>query len=89
MTQPIIQSLTQTIINSEIKEANRDDSDYLLQGYLEVLQNLLAKFPMQKDPIGKQLLKILLHDGLFEVPHGTKGASGMIAPKCKNRTTRQ
>jgi hypothetical protein len=38
-----------------------------------LLKSLLKQFPQQKKLIGSQLLKHLVHDCLFEIPHGGKG----------------
>lgn len=39
-----------------------------------------------KKPIGEQLTHYLLHQCLFEVPHGGKSTKG--APKCKSHISR-
>lgn len=72
----------------EIKESTTQDCDHLLQGAILLLSNLLQKFPDQKSLVGSKLLKHLIHDCLFEIPHGNKGSQNLCAPKCKSWSTR-
>lgn len=70
----MIDFLTDLIINREIKESTTQDCDNLLQGSILLLSSLLQKFPEQKGQVGSKLLRHLIHDCLFEIPHGNKGS---------------
>ena len=80
----LIQQICQVIITRPTKEMSQNDSDVLLDGLFVVLTNLLGRLPDQKKTVGEQLTHYLIHDCLFEIPHGSKRS-----PKCKAYQTRQ
>jgi hypothetical protein len=71
-----IGELASLIINREIIERTREDTDYLLRGYMNLLANLLQLYPYVKLDCGKTMASHLIHECLFEIPHGTKGGQG-------------
>jgi len=56
---------------------------------MNLLANLLQLYPDVKLDCGKVMTTHLIHECLFEIPHGTKGEQGQSAPKCKNPDTRK
>lgn len=71
------------------KTAKETDQDQILKGNLLLLTKLLEKYPAKKLEVGTKLINYLLHDCLFEIPHGTKGETRQRAPKCKVEETRK
>lgn len=84
-----IEQLSNMIVDRDIVERTSKDEDFLLQGFMLLLTTLLQKFVHCKKRTGSALIKYLVHDCLFEIPHGTKGDSKHRAPKCKKYETRQ
>jgi hypothetical protein len=54
---------------------------------MQVLASLLQKFPAYKNIVGNRLTRYLVHECLFEIPHGNKGSNS--APKCKSHESRK
>ena len=50
---------------------------------MQLLAQLLKRFPVFKRQVGADLTKVLIHDCLLEIPHGNKNA-----PKCKSSANR-
>jgi hypothetical protein len=86
----MIQELSKFIFNREVREKNTNDTDNLLVGKMKLLKSLLQKFPEQKRIIGEYLTKHLIHDCLFEIPHGSAIKQQTIGgpPKCKTSASR-
>ena len=53
-----------------------------------MLNRLLMVQPGEKKVVGTELAPYLIHQGLFETPHGTAHGENP-APKCKNFSTRK
>jgi len=81
---PLIQQLPIDIIERPVKEIGLTDHDMLLGGLMGLLIQLLQLFPNFKQPVGEVLSNYLVHDCLFEIPHGSKNA-----PKCKGTLNRR
>ncbi len=56
----------------DIIERTTKDEDLLLMGYMQLLTVLLQKCPAAKRAAGEVLMRHLIHDCLFEIPHGAK-----------------
>lgn len=84
----IIEFLSNSILKREIKENNSQETDNLLQGMMILLAAFLQKYPQQKLAVGEKLLRHLVYECMFEIPHGSKDQSRSIAPKCKSSLTR-
>lgn len=80
----LIEQLPKDIIERSIKEIGSNDHDVLLGGLMGVLNQLLQRFPGFKKQVGQVLTNYLIHDCLFEIPHGSKNA-----PKCKGTSNRR
>ena len=80
----LIADLAQKVKARPVKENSSQDIDVLLWGYLGILARLLQRFPESKKAVGEQLTGYLVHDCLFEIPHGSKNA-----PKCKSHHARK
>ena len=79
----LIEKLPREIIDRPTKEVGSSDYDLLLNGLLNFLIRLLQRFPQFKKTVGAELTHYIVHDCLFEIPHGTKNA-----PKCKSLLNR-
>ena len=75
----LLQQLPTDIIERPIKELGSNDQDTLLYGLMSTLAELLQRYPQFKQQVGGALTQYLVHDCLFEIPHGQKNA-----PKCKS-----
>lgn len=86
----MIEDLGKFIYNRELKEKNTTDTDHLLVGKMKLLKSLLQKFPEQKRVVGEYLAYHLIHDCLFEIPHGSSIKQQTIGgpPKCKTSASR-
>jgi ubiquitin carboxyl-terminal hydrolase 9/24 len=60
------------------------DTDLPLGGLMNILTNLIMRYPQFKKQVGSVLTEYLIHDCLFEIPHGNKNA-----PKCKSNSNRK
>lgn len=80
----LIEQLPIDIMQRPTKEIGSSDTDILLGGLMNVLINLLRRFPGFKRQVGSVLTQYLIHDCLFEIPHGNKNA-----PKCKSNMNRR
>ncbi len=61
----------------------------MLSGTMAMLKGLLQKYPVRKAEVGASLVSHLLHDCLFQVPHGAgTDVSSARRPKCKSTTSR-
>ena len=67
----MINELGKFIFQRELKEKNTTETDHLLVGKMKLLKSLLQKFPEQKKIVGEYLTKHLIHNCLFESPHGS------------------
>jgi hypothetical protein len=75
----LINQLPKDIMERTTKEIGSSDTDILLGGLINVLTRLLQRFPVFKQQVGATLTHYIVHDCLFEIPHGNKNA-----PKCKS-----
>ena len=66
----LIEQLPKDIIQRPIKEIGSNDHDMLLGGLMGVLNILLQRFPGFKKQVGQAITNYVIHDCLFEIPHG-------------------
>lgn len=86
----MINDLAKYIYQREIKEKSAAEPDQLLIGKMKLLKSLLQKFPEQKRIVGDYLTQHLIHNCLFEIPHGSAMKQATIGgpPKCKSSISR-
>ena len=80
----LIDQLPKDIIKRPTNEVGSSDTDILLGGLMNVLIRILQRFPIFKKQVGAVLTHYIVHDCLFEIPHGNKNA-----PKCKSAQNRR
>eukprot|EP00826_Nyctotherus_ovalis_P008316 TRINITY_DN12148_c0_g1_i1.p1 TRINITY_DN12148_c0_g1~~TRINITY_DN12148_c0_g1_i1.p1 ORF type:complete len:244 (+),score=68.15 TRINITY_DN12148_c0_g1_i1:277-1008(+) len=75
----------------KVRENKGTDKDYLLIGLMNVLYELIAKFPDNRDEVGKEMLNEVLHKCLFEFPDSENRIqlASSIPPKCKSEASRK